>query len=120
MKKSLRILGIVGLIAFALAGCALFGGPDLIIGSWQQVSLNGSSVVTVNVAAFTATTYSYSVAGATLGSGTWTKSGSSYSLNGTFFGFISSTSTITPTFSSSNNTLTYTASNGDLYVYNRQ
>jgi hypothetical protein len=120
MKKSLRILGIVGLIAFALAGCALFGGPDLIIGSWQQVSVNGSAATTVNVAAFTATTYSYSIAGATMWSGTWTKSGSSYSLNGAFLGFISSTSTITPTFSSSNNTLTYTGTDGNLYVYNRQ
>ena len=122
MKKTLRIGGAMVLFVLLLAGCSLIDAVtvDVIIGKWQQASVNGIAPITVNVAQFTAESYSTSVAGVTTNSGTWTKSGSSYTLNGAFLGFVSTTVTITPTFSNSNNTMTYTDQDGYVEIFNRQ
>jgi hypothetical protein len=120
MKKALVISGVAALLIFSLAGCDLFNTTDVIVGSWQQVSVNGVDAVLVTVVQFTESTYTGTTAGVQTHAGTWTKSGSTYALTGTFFGFISSTSTITPVFSNSNNTMTYTDGDGYVEVYNRQ
>ena len=100
MKKKLFIGGAVVLFVLAIAGCSLFTTTDLIVGSWQQVSINGSTPGLVTIVDFTDTTYTVSTAAVTPYAGTWTKSGSTYTLTGAFFGFISTTSTITPANSS--------------------
>ena len=122
VKKTLRICGAMAMFVLLLAGCSLVADltTDVIVGKWQQVSVNGINPITVNVVQFTADSYTISVAGATTNTGTWTKSGSNYTLNGAFLGFVSTTSTITPTFSNSNNTMTYTDQDGYIEVYNRQ
>jgi hypothetical protein len=118
MKKRRRLLGVIALVTLLSAGCSLF--PDVIEGSWQQVSVNGVSAVLVTVITFDTTAYTGSVAGVTANTGTWSRSGSEYTLNGAFFGYISTSVSFTPTFSRSNNTLSYTDSNGYLELYNRQ
>lgn len=120
MKKALYLRGATVLLVLLSAGCSLFNPTDVIVGSWQQVSVSGSPAILVTVVQFTDTTYTGSTAGVTSNSGTWTKSGSAYTLNGSFFGFVSTSSTITPIFSSSNNTMTYTDSNGYVEIYSRQ
>jgi hypothetical protein len=121
MKKLTLIIGAVALFALLLAGCSLFGGPDVIVGRWQQVSVNGvPTVVLAIVVQFTDYTYNGTTAGVATNTGIWTKSGSSYTLNGVFFGFVASSSTINPSFTNSNNTMTYTDSSGYAEVYNRQ
>ena len=118
MKRRMFILGAVVLFVLSIAGCSLF--TDVIVGDWQQVSVNGVPTGALTVIRFSEHSYTGSVLGVTVNTGTWTKSGSSYTLNGTFFGFISTSETITPTFSNSNNTMTYTDSSGFAEVYNRQ
>jgi hypothetical protein len=118
MKKASLISGIAVLAVFFLASCSLF--TDVIVGTWQQVSVNGVATVLVTEVQFTDSTYTGTTAGVTSNAGTWTKSGSTYTLTGSFFGFISTSSAITPVFSSSNNTLTFTDSSGFVEVYNRQ
>ena len=118
MKRILFSLGAVALFVLALAGCSLFGlGTDVIVGRWQQVSVNGVPSVFVTVIQFTDNTYNGTVGGVATNTGTWTKSGSSYTLNGVFFGFIATSSTINPSFTSSNNTMTYTDNSGFAEVY---
>jgi hypothetical protein len=119
MKKHQFMGGAIFLFVLLFAGCSLFG-PDVIVGKWQQVSVNGASTLLVTVVQFTGNTYTDSVSGVTTNTGTWTKSGSSYALNGAFFGFISTSSTITPSFSNSNNTMSYTDNSGFVEIYNRQ
>ena len=121
MKKIIGIVGAISLLLLVLAGCSnLFTGADAIVGSWQQASVNGSTPVLVTVVTFTAPTYTGSTAGVTANSGVWSRSGSAYTLTGSFFGFIATSTTITPTFSNWNNTLTYTDSSGYVEIYNRQ
>lgn len=123
MKKYSLILAALVLVVAMVAGCSLVSAAtaDPVIGSWQQVSVNGTASALVNVLQFNSdNSYTGSTAGATLSSGTWSKSGSTYTLTGTFIGFLSSTSAITPTFTSSNNTMTYTDKNGQVEVYNRK
>jgi len=119
MKKALVITAAVILLVLTLAGCDLFRFTDLIVGSWQQVSVGGNPPLFVTVVEFTESTYTGSTAGIQTHTGTWTKSGGTYTLTGTFFGFASSGS-FTPTFSNSSNTLTYSNGSGDIYIYNRQ
>jgi hypothetical protein len=118
MKKATLISGVAVLAVFLLASCSLL--TDVIVGSWQQVSVNGVATVLVTVVQFTDSTYTGTTAGVTSNAGTWSKSGSTYTLTGSFFGFISTSSAITPVFSSSNNTLTFTDSSGFVEVYNRR
>ena len=118
MKKNHFVRGAIVLFVLLFASCSLF--HDVIVGSWQQVSVSGIGVPTVNVLEFTDHTYTASAAGLTLDAGTWTKSGSAYSLNGSLAGFLSTSSTITPTFSNSNNTMTYTDGASLVEIYNRQ
>jgi hypothetical protein len=118
MKKNLFAFALAGLLVLLISGCSLIM-PDVIVGRWQQVSVGGAPVVLVNVVEFTASTYTGSVGGLTLDTGTWTKSGSTYTLNGAILGFLSTSSTITPTFSNSSNTLSYTDGNVVVEVYNR-
>jgi hypothetical protein len=118
MKKKLFILGAVVLFVLSIAGCSLFN--DVIVGDWQQVSVGGLPTVIVTVISFNTHSYTGSFGGSTVNTGTWTKSGSSYTLNGTFFGFISTSETITPTFSNSNNTMAYTDESSLIEIYNRQ
>ena len=122
VKKTMRFFGAGVLLVLLIAGCSLAGPltADVIVGSWQQVSVNGTAAITVNVVKFTADTYTTSLAGVTTNTGTWTKSGSSYTLNGAFFGFVATTATITPTFSNSNNTLSYVDGSGYVEIFNRQ
>ncbi len=119
MKRNLFIVGAAVLFVFVLAGCSLFG-PDTIVGSWQQASVNGIPTVLVTVIDFTAKTYTGSIAGVTSNAGTWTKSGDSYTLTGSFFGLIGTTSTITPSFTNSDNRMTYVDKDGFNEIYNRQ
>ena len=119
MRNSFTTLGIIGLFVFAIVGCDLFMRTDLIVGGWQLVSENGAAPVFVTVVQFTENTYTGSTAGIETHTGTWTKSNGTYTLTGTFFGFAGSGS-FTPTFSNSNNTMTYSNGSGDIYVYNRQ
>jgi hypothetical protein len=118
MKKNNLIRGAIILFVLFIASCSLFTDP--IVGKWQQVSVAGVPTVVLTVVDFTGVTYTASVAGVVTNTGTWTKSGSAYSLNGTFLGFVSTSVTITPTFSNSNNTLSYTDGNGLVEIYNRQ
>jgi hypothetical protein len=118
MKKSRLLFGAVVLFTLLVAGCSLF--PDVIVGSWQQVSVNGANAVLVTVVTFDGTAYTGSIAGVTTNTGTWTRSGGAYTLNGSFFGYISTSVSFTPTFSRSNNTLSYTDSSGYVEIYNRQ
>jgi hypothetical protein len=119
MKRVSSIIGAVALFVLLLAGCSLFGGTDVIVGRWQQVSVNSIPTLLVTVVQFTDNTYNGTTAGVATNTGTWTKSGSAYTLTGVFFGFLASSSTISPAFTSSNNTMTYTDANGFLEVYNR-
>ena len=119
MKRTLIFTGLIALLVFAIAGCDLFRITDLIVGDWQLVSENGVPPVLVSEVQFTESSYTGWTAGVQTYTGTWTKSGSTYTLTGTLFGFASSGS-FTPTFSSSNNTLTYSNGSGDTYIYNRQ
>jgi hypothetical protein len=118
VKRHQFIGGAIVLLVLLFASCSLL--HDVIVGSWQQVSVNGVGTILVTVVQFTDSTYTGSVAGVTTNAGTWTKSGSTYSLNGAFFGFISTSSTITPSFSNSNNTMSYTDNSGFVEIYNRQ
>jgi hypothetical protein len=115
----MRSDGAIVLIALLFAGCSLIEG-DVIVGKWQQVSVGGVNAILVNVLDFTDHTYAASVGGVALNAGTWTKSGSAYSLNGALAGFIATSATITPTFSNSNNTMTYTDGASLVEIYNRQ
>jgi hypothetical protein len=122
MKRTAFFLATLVLAATFFAGCGAIGKAldDKIVGSWQQVSVNGAAPLLVTVVRFSDNnSYTGSTASVTTNSGTWTSSGSSYTLTGTFFGFIGTTSTITPSFTSSNNTLTYIDQNGFAEVYNR-
>jgi hypothetical protein len=118
VKKNHFMRGAIVLFVLSFASCSLF--HDVIVGSWQQVSVAGVPAGSVTVLEFTDHTYTVSLSGATVDAGTWTKSGSAYSLNGAFLGFLSTSSTITPTFSNSNNTMTYTDGVGAVEIYNRQ
>ena len=118
MKKNHFLRAVVVLFVLLFASCSLF--HDVIVGSWQQASVAGVPAGTVNVLDFTDTTYTASVGGVTLSAGTWTKSGSAYTLNGSYFGLVGTSSTITPTFSNSNNTLTYTDSASAVEIWNRK
>jgi hypothetical protein len=112
----------INVLVLTLAGCSFFASltNDLIVGSWQQSTVNGNTPLLVNVLTFTAdNAYTTSTAGVTTNTGTWSKSGSSYTLVGALLGFVSTTSTITPTFSNSNNTMTYTDGNGAIEVYKK-
>lgn len=120
MKRNQFVRGAVVLAVILLAGCSLLGIHDTIVGNWQQVSVDGLNTSLVTVVKFTDVTYACSVVGVETNVGTWTKSGSAYSLNGSFFGFASTSVTITPSFSNSGNTLSYTDSNGLVEIYNRQ
>ena len=119
MKRTLIITGLIAVLVFAIAGCELLGITDRIVGGWQLVSENGVAPLFVSDVQFTESTYTGSTAGIQTHTGTWTKSGGTYTLTGTFFGFASSGS-FTPTFSNSSNTLTYSNGSGDIYIYNRQ
>jgi hypothetical protein len=119
MKKNLLVFAAVGLLVVMFASCSLLM-PDVIVGKWQQVSVNGSPTLLLTVAQFTDSTYTTSVSGVTTNTGTWTKSGSAYTLNGVFFGFAATSTTITPIFSNSSNTLSYTDSSGYVEIFNRQ
>jgi hypothetical protein len=120
--KRISYIGGAAIVLFVLlfAGCSLIIPPDVIVGKWQQVSVGPLPTVVVTVIQFTATTYTGSTAGITSNSGTWTRSGSSYTLTGSFFGLIGTSSTITPTFTNSNNTMTYTDGLSLAEVYTRQ
>ena len=118
MKKKHFIRGAIVLFVLLFASCSLF--HDVIVGSWQQVSVGGVPAGLVNVVQFTDSTYTCTVGGVTTNTGTWTKSGSTYSLNGSFFGFLSTSSNMTPTFSNSNNTMTYTDGSSLAEIWNRQ
>ena len=120
MKRNLFISGAVVLLVLLFAGCSLLGIPDPIVGTWTQTSVNGSGPALATTFTFTATAYTGSTASITAYSGVWTKSGSVYTLTGTFFGFISTSVTFTPTFSNWNNTLTFTDGNGQVEIYSRQ
>jgi len=119
MKRHPFRLAAALLCVLAFAGCSLLG-PDVIVGKWQQVSVNGASTLILTVVEFTASTYSGSLAGVVTNSGTWTRSGSAYTLNGSFFGLLGTSSVITPTFSNSNDTMSYTDKDGFVEIYNRQ
>jgi len=119
MKRTLIVTGLIAMLVFAIAGCELFGISDRIVGNWQLVSINGTPEIVVTVAVFTDSTYEVTSGGIPTYEGTWTKSGGTYTLTGTFFWFASSGS-FTPTFSNSSNTLTYSNGSGDIYIWNRQ
>jgi hypothetical protein len=120
MKRVSMIIGAVALFVLVLAGCSLFNGKDVIVGRWQQVSVAGIPVGIVTVVEFTDNnTYTGTTGGVATNTGTWRESHGSYTLTGVFFGFIASTSTIDPTFSNSNNTMTYTDGSSLVEVYNR-
>jgi len=122
MRRTRWILGTVVLLVGLFAGCSQIADAldDVIVGSWQQASVNGVTPAFVNVLKFTAdNTYTASVGGVTTNTGTWVKNGSQYTLNGVLFGFASTTSNITPVFSDSNNTMTYTDGSGYAEVYKK-
>jgi hypothetical protein len=119
MKKNHLVQGAIVLLVLLFASCSLF--HDVIVGSWQQVSVGIVNTVSLgNVLEFTDRTYTASVLGTTVDAGTWTKSGSTYSLNGALLGFLASSATLTPAFSNSNNTMTYTDALSAVEIYNRQ
>ncbi len=118
MKKKHLLLGAVVLFVLLIASCSLF--HDTIVGNWQQVSVGGIATIPLTVVEFTDNTYTRLLVGVATNTGMWTKSGSAYTLNGSFIGLIGTSSTITPTFSNSNNTLTYTDSAPAVEVWNRQ
>jgi hypothetical protein len=119
MKKHLLVSGAIVFLVLVIASCSLVF-PDTIIGNWQQVSVGGVPTVLLTVVSYTATAYSGTLAGVATNSGTWTKSGNTYSLNGSYFGLVGTSSKITPVFSNSNNTMTYTDSASLVEVWNRQ
>lgn len=118
MRTYRRAGGALVLLVLLVAGCSLF--PDVIEGSWQQESVDGVDAVLVTVVTFTDTEYTCSVAGVIVNTGTWTRSSMEYTLNGSMFGFISTSVDLAPAFSNSNNTLTYTDDDGYVQIYNRQ
>ena len=122
MKKRLASISAIALVAAVTFGCNVLANvtKDTIMGTWQQVSVDGNPTVLLTTVRFTGTIYIGATAGITTNSGTWTKSGSSYTLTGSFFGFVGTSSTINPTFTDSNNTMTYTDQNGFAEVYNRK
>jgi hypothetical protein len=111
---------VVAVLLVLVAGCDLAGFTDVIEGSWQQVSVDGVSAVLATVVTFTHTTYSVAVAGVVTNEGAWTRSEDVYTLNGTFIGFLSTTTSLTPTFTNSNDTLTFTDDEGRVQIYSRQ
>jgi hypothetical protein len=119
-RKSLFVAAIIAGVLM-VAGCSLVADAiaDPIVGSWQQVSVDGSAALLVTTLAFTKDTFTVTTAGITGTTGTWTKSGSSYTLTGAFFGTLATSSVIVPTFSNSNNTMTYTDANGKVEVYKK-
>ena len=120
MKRITFVIGAVALFVLVLAGCSLFNGNDVIVGRWQQVSVGGIPAGLVTVVEFTDNnTYNGTTGGVATNTGTWRESRGSYALTGVFFGFIASSSTIDPTFSNSDNTMTYTDGNSLVEVYNR-
>ena len=122
MKRTKRILatvGCLGLFAATIVGCEMFNLTDPIIGEWQLVSENGVAPASMTEAQFTENRYTASTGTVETHAGTWTKSGDTYALTGTFVGFASSGS-LTPTFSNAKNTLTYSNESDDVYVYNRR
>jgi hypothetical protein len=122
MKRTAFFLATLVLAATFFAGCGAISKAfdDKIVGSWQQVSVNGTPTILVNVVQFSDNNaYTVSKIGVVTNIGTWSSSGSSYTLTGSFLGFISTTSTITPSFTNSNNTLTYIDQDGYAEVYNR-
>lgn len=120
MKKALAIGSLIAALVLALAGCDTSHNDDVFVGNWQQVSVDGVPTVLVTVIQVTDGGYVGTTAGIQTNAGTWTKSGDTYTLTGAFFGFISTTSAITPAFTSADNTMTYTDSSGYVEIYNRQ
>jgi hypothetical protein len=122
LKAKCGLFLAIGLVALTLGGCSFFAGltDDVIVGSWQQSTVNGVTPLLVNVIKITDDkAYTTSTAGITTNTGSWSKSGSSYTFVGALFGFISTSSVITPTFTDSNNTMTYTDGNGYIEVYKK-
>jgi len=122
MKRTAFFLATFVLAATVFAGCSAVSKAldDKIVGSWQQVSVNSNPTDIKTVVQFSDNNaYTLSFADILTNSGTWSSSGSSYTLTGTFLGFISTTSTITPDFTNWNNTLTYIDKDGYVEIYNR-
>jgi hypothetical protein len=119
MRRTVVVAMLVLLLASLTAGCELFREFERIVGEWQLVSENGAAPTLVTDMRFTDDAYTGSTAGVETHTGTWTKSGFTYTLTGTLFGFAESGS-FTPTFTNSNNTLTYSTESGGVYIYNRR
>jgi hypothetical protein len=120
MKRKLLFGAAVVLLVLSFAGCNLIGLVDPIVGTWAQTSINGTQPLLSTTFKYTATTYSGSTSGVNAYNGSWTRSGAVYTMVGSFFGFVPTTVTLTPTFSDWNNTLTFTDGNNDIEVYTRQ
>ena len=118
VKKTLFILAAVILAGSLVVGCSAINAAtsDPIVGSWQQSpSLGTTLTFTENPNNFT-----YLTGAIQTQAGTWTKSGSTYTLSGAIFGIITTTSVITPTFSNSNKTFYYLDSSNTAVTYNKQ
>ena len=118
MKRNLLFAGVIVLLVFFFAGCSL-PGSDPIVGKWQQKSVNGVNAVLVTLVTFTETAFTGSTSGIPF-HGVWTKSGSAYTMTGSFPGSPTTTFACTPVFSNSNNTLTFTDGNGEVEIFTRK
>jgi hypothetical protein len=120
MKRNTFILVAIAAVAasVALAGCSAINAAaaDPIVGTWQQ----SPSLATTLQFTENPNNYTYATGVIQTNTGTWSKSGSTYSLTGAILGFIGTSSSITPTFSNSNNTFAYTDSNSVIQIYNRK
>jgi hypothetical protein len=119
MKKHLLVCGAVVLFVILFAACSQASSPgsDVIVGSWVETTAGGSPISGTDVLQFKAdNTLIMTMNGSIFDTGTWSKSGSTYTLS--LLGF--SPLTFTPTFSNSNNTMAYTDLSSQIEVYNRQ
>jgi hypothetical protein len=120
MKRNTFIFAAIVAVVFsvAFAGCSAISAAaaDPIVGTWQQ----SPSLATTLQFTESPNDYTYTTGIIQTNAGTWTKSGSTYSLTGAILGFIGTSSAITPTFSNSNNTFAYVDSSSVIQIYNRK
>jgi len=120
MKKGyFALTTIVGLVLlFVASRQAIFPDSpdtDVIVGNWQEASYNG--VTNTSFIYQCSANYALTIlkTGGVYGTGTWSKSGSTYTFSLTGMDAIS----FTPVFSNSNNTMTHTDGKEFVSVYNR-
>jgi hypothetical protein len=120
MKKNISIIAtiVLAVAAALVSGCSLVNSAstDPIVGTWQQTP----SFATTLQFTESPNTYAYTTGIVQTNSGTWSKSGNTYTLTGAILGIIGTSSVITPVFSNSDTTFAYVDSGNILEIYNKK